>query len=154
MKEVTKTGLRLLNMPSVDNILRYPCPLCIPTLMKRHPANSSWYDYLLSLYPSTKNFVPHQYLTSSIKISDHRAVNSTALSMFRLLDSIPLTELPNFTVQKPTKNIATTKIFTLKEWLSKGEIIAKMGSNKAGTLRHLKTKAPVGYFVCEDPFKR
>lgn len=95
-----------------------------------------------------------RYLNYSAKVSDQSVVNSTAMLMFRLLDSIPLTNLPNFIIKKPSKKIAVTETFTLKEWLSKREIIAKMGSNKTGTLQHLKTKAPTGYFVCEDPFER
>jgi hypothetical protein len=90
------------------------------------------------------------YLNYAVKVSDQSAVNSTAMLMFRLLDSIPLATLPNFSIQRPTKNISTTKIFTLKEWLSKGEIIAKMGSNKTGTLQRLKTKEPVGYFSYKE----
>lgn len=104
-------------MASLDKTLRYPCLLCIPTLMKRYPATFSWVDDILSIPPSTKTLVPDRYLNSSIKITDHRAVNSSAMSMFRLLDSIPLANLPNFSIQRPTKNISTTKIFTLKEWL-------------------------------------
>lgn len=95
-----------------------------------------------------------RYLNYSTKVSDQSAVNSTAMLMFRLLDSIPLATLPNSIIKKPSKKIPATKIFTLKEWLSKGEIIAKMGSNKTGTLQYLKTKAPTDYFVCEDLFER
>lgn len=118
MEEVTKMGLQLQKMRSVDNILRYPCPLCVSPLIEKYKETFSWYDLISGFEPSTKN-------------------------------------LTQYVVKQPRQKVIPPIVsFSFKAWLSKGEILAKMGSNKTGTLQHLKAKAPTGYFVCEDPFER
>lgn len=105
-------------MASLDKTLRYPCLLCIPTLMRSYPATFSWVDDILSIPSNTKT-------------------------------------LTQYVVKQPAKKVIPPIVsFSFRDWISKGEIIAKMGSNKTGTLQRLKTKETVGYFVCEDPFKR